>query len=130
MVNFIDFEVGLELFKGSDGLQKFGFEEVKKITEYYCLQNIITEEKIFPIKHWSLFREKISILSKNPIVKTFTDILCRQAEDIKGKLMLLEIMMKFSPSTATCERSFSCMNREKRLFKAPHVRTRLIISCA
>ena len=74
MVNFIDFEVGLELFKGSDGLQKFGLEKVKKITEYYCLQNIITKEKVLPIKHWSLFREKISKLRKNPLIKTFTDI--------------------------------------------------------
>ena len=130
-VKLFDFEVWPALFKGSDKLRKSGFEEVKIVVEYYCLHNvIITEEKLLAIKHWPLFREGISKLRKNAFVETFTDILCRQAEDIKSKLTLLEIMMTFSPSMATCERSFSCMNCEKRLFEALHTRTSLIKSCA
>ena len=32
--------------------------------------------------------------------------------------VLLEIMMKISSNTALCERSFSCMNREKSVLQA------------
>ena len=114
MVKLFDFEVWPALLKGSYELRKFGFKEVKKVAKYYCLHNIITaEEKSIAIKHWPLFRERISKLRKNPLVETFTDILCRQAEDIKGLITLLEIMMT-----------------EDDLFEALYARTHLIISCA
>ena len=107
MVRLFDFEVWRALFKGLDELQKFSFEEVKKLAEYYCLHNIFTaEEKSLATKHWPLFRERMSKLRKNSLVETFTDILCRQAEDIKGMIKLLEIMMTVSPSMAACERFF------------------------
>ena len=116
MVKLFNFEVWPALFKGSDELRSFGVEEVKKIAEYYCLHNIVTtEEKSLAIKHWPLFRERISKLRKNPLVETFADILCRQAEDTKGMITLLEIMMTISPSTEACERGFFCMNLEKNI---------------
>ena len=52
------------------------FEEVKKVAEYYCLHKFTAEEKSLAIKHWTLFRERISKLCKNPLIETFTDILC------------------------------------------------------
>ena len=68
---------GAPAYHHQDELQKFGFEEVKTATEYYCLHNIITaEEKLLAIKYWSLFRERISKLCKSPSVERFTDILC------------------------------------------------------
>ena len=45
MVTLFDFEVRPTLFKGSEKLRKFGFEEVKKIAEDYYLRNIITAEE-------------------------------------------------------------------------------------
>ena len=45
MVILFDFEVRPTLFKGSEKLRKFGFEEVKKIAEDYYLRNIITAEE-------------------------------------------------------------------------------------
>ena len=51
-VKLFDFEVWPALIKGSDELQKFGFEQVKKAAKYYCLNYIITaEEKSLAIKH-------------------------------------------------------------------------------
>ena len=108
MIKLFDFEVWPALFKGLDELQKFCFKEVKKVAEYYCLHNITAEGKSLAIKHWPLFRERISKLHRNPLLETFTDILCQQAVDIKG-MMLLEIMMTVSPSTAACKRGFSCL---------------------
>ena len=52
---------------------------------YYC-----RKKKSLAIKHWPLFRERVSKLRKNPLADTFT-ILCRQAEDIKEMITLLEI---------------------------------------
>ena len=75
MVKLFDFKVWLALLKGSDELQKFAFDEVKKVAQHYYLHTIITAEE--------KSREIISKLLKNPLVKTFTDILCRQAEHIK-----------------------------------------------
>ena len=107
MIKLFYFEVWPGLFKGLDELRKFCFKEVKKVAEYYCLHNIITaEEKSLAIKHWPLFRERISKLHKKPLLETFNDILCWQAENIKGMIMLLEIMMTVSPSTAACEKFF------------------------
>ena len=61
VVRLFDFEVWPALFRGSGELRKFGFKKVKKVAEYYCLHNIITaEEKSLAIKHWPLFRERIS----------------------------------------------------------------------
>ena len=45
MVILFDLEVRPTLFKGSEKLRKFGFEEVKKIAEDYYLRNIITAEE-------------------------------------------------------------------------------------
>ena len=45
MVKLFDFEVWPALFKSSDKLRKFGFEEVNKVSEYYCLHSIITAEE-------------------------------------------------------------------------------------
>ena len=62
----------------------------------------------------TLQRKNFKVAQK-PFRETFIDILCRHAEDIKGMITLLEIMMTVSPSAAACERGFSCMNREKNI---------------
>ena len=57
MVKLFHFEVWPALFEGSYEARKLGFEEVKKVAEYYCLHNIITaEEKLLAVKHWPLLR--------------------------------------------------------------------------
>ena len=63
-------------------------------------------------------RERISKLCKNRLVETFTDILYRQAEDIKGIITLLEIIMTVNPSTVACERGFFCLNCKKPFLRS------------
>ena len=114
MVKIFDIEQWPVLFTGSDDFRKWGFEEVNRIAEYYHLHLFISaEEKKLASKHWPLFREKVLKLRHSSLLDIFSDITCRNSEDIRGMIVLLQIMMTISPSTAACERGFSCMNREK-----------------
>ena len=92
MVKLFDFEIWLALLTGSDELRKFGFKKVKKVQLNIIVYTTLLQQKkkSLDIKHWPLFRERVSKLRKNPLADTFT-ILCRQAEDIKEMITLLEI---------------------------------------
>ena len=50
------------------------------------------------------------------MIYVYTDTLKENDEDMKGMLLLLEIMMTFSASTAACKRGFSAMNYQKMKF--------------
>ena len=90
-------------FEASNEFRKWSFEEVKKVTEFYRSNEFISsEEEVLASKHWPLFRERVSKLRKNSkLVNIFSDIICRNSEDIRGTI--LKIMMTISPSTAQCE---------------------------
>ena len=48
-----------------------------------------------------------------PIVDVYQDLLLENNEEIQDILVLIQLMVTISPSTATCECGFSAMNREK-----------------
>ena len=67
------------------------------------------------MRNWPSLRETIRQL-KTPLrkdIEVFTDILLQNEEEFKALLPILEIMLTISVSTASCERGFSAMNRQK-----------------
>ena len=60
-------------------------------------------------------------LAKQRTLKTidaFSNRLLSPQEDVKDCLMLIDLLVTLSPSTAKCERRFSTMNQSKNLARA------------
>ena len=77
---------------------------------------ITKDEKFLAIKQWPLFREKV-LQVKNPSkndLEIFTDIVSKPS-NIDGMVILTEIMMTFSASTASRERFFCDEQRKTSL---------------
>ena len=102
-------------------LQSYGNIEIENLLKYYHTQNYITdEEKSKALQEWPLLKMDIfqrrSVIEDIPspteifetIIKTPTLKL-----EMGNILILVEIMMVISVSTASCERGFSHMNNEK-----------------
>ena len=111
MVQIFDFKGWPKTFEDK---RKWGLQEVKDLAEFYYSINMITEEeKNLAARQWVLFRNKVSPFRKEKLIDVYADLLNENDSDLKGMLVLLEIMMTISSSTAACERGFSCMNNQK-----------------
>ena len=87
---------------------------MRSLGGYYNLNGFISEiEKEQAVRHWPLFRSCVNKRRHEKMIDIYTDTLKENDEDMKGMLLLLEIMMTFSASRAACERGFSAMNRQK-----------------
>ena len=114
MVAVFNFKDWPKSFNGSLAQRKWGLKEVQEMAEYYHLFKFITEEeKKLAVSHWFLFRERVSKFRADKIIDVYVDMLKENDRDVSGMLLLLQIMMTVSSSTAACERGFSCMNRQK-----------------
>ena len=61
LVKLFDIQNWPNDFKASNELRKWGFQEVKKVTEFYRSNEFISsEEEVLASKHWPLFRERVS----------------------------------------------------------------------
>ena len=93
-------------------LASHGNNEVKSLVQHFAIY--LTEE------------EKTSIIAQSPALRTrlarqkamspndaFPNLLASRPDDVKDSLILLDLMLTLSPSTAKCERGFSTMNHLK-----------------
>ena len=90
----------------------YGNEEVQWLVDYFA-PLLSQEEKDGAVKEW---QELKSFLATQRALKpndVYASLLARNQNDLNNVLVLVKIMITISPTTATCERSFSAMNRLK-----------------
>ena len=92
--------------------KKWGLEDVKSMAVYYYDHHFITEEKVTAPRHWISFHNKVMKFWNHKLIDVYSDLL-REKNDNPSGMVLLEIMITVSASTAACEPGFSCMNRQK-----------------
>ena len=108
-----DFKQWPKSFDGSNE-KKWGFDTVRNLAGYFSKYGYISEEEtLLAVNHWPIFRKRVLKCRHEIIYDVYTDMMKEADPDVKGMLLLLEIMMTFSASTAACERGFSSMNRQK-----------------
>ena len=93
-------------------LATYGNREVNSLVEHFS--NYLTEEEETSIiAQWPALRTRLvrqKAISPNDV---FSNLLASRPDDIKDCLILLDLMLTLSPSTAKCERGFSAMNHLK-----------------
>ena len=100
-------------------LAAYGYNEIRSLVQYFGY--LLTEkEKENILDQWPILRTRLSRQKANNPVDVFANLLASKPDDVKDCLVLVDIMMTLSPSTAKCERSFSAMNQLKS-----NVRTRI-----
>ena len=97
-----DFKEWPKSFSGSN--RNWGVNDVKTLTSYYADNKFITkEEAVLATRQWLVFRNKVSRFLTDNVITVYVDLMREKDEDISGMLLLLEIMMTLSSSTAACE---------------------------
>lgn len=94
----------------------YGNEEVQRLVDYFA-PLLSQEEKDGAVKEW---QELKSFLATQRALKpndVYASLLARNQNDLNNVLVLVKLMITISPTTATCERSFSAMNRLKTMLK-------------
>ena len=100
-------------------LAAYGYNEIRSLVQY--VGYLLTEkEKENILDQWPMLRTRLSRQKANNPVDVFANLLASKPDDVKDCLVLVDIMMTLSPSTAKCERSFSAMNQLKS-----NIRTRI-----
>ena len=100
-------------------LAAYGHNEICSPVQYFGY--LLTEkEKENILDQWPMLRTRLSRQKANRAVDVFANLLASKPDDMKDCLVLVDLMMTLSPSTAKCERSFSAMNQLKS-----NVRTRI-----
>lgn len=98
-----------------EALSIYGNEEITMLCNHF--NPVLDEEEARMAQlEWSTFKLKVKSMSSTASTCPFTlytHLLKMQPKCITNILLLVEIMFCFSPSTAACERGFSCMNRIK-----------------
>ena len=74
---------------------------------------ITEEENAAATRHWISFRNKIVKLRNDKLIDVYSDLLRERDNSLSGIIVLFEIMITVSTSTAACKRGFSCFKRQK-----------------
>ena len=94
-------------------LATYGNRNIKSLVGHFS-NNYLTEEEetsiisMWPALHKRLVRQKA--ISPNDV---FSNLLASRPDDVKDCLILLDLMLTSTPSTAKCEPGFSAMNHLK-----------------
>jgi len=100
-------------------LAAYGHNEIRSLVQYFGY--LLTEkEKENILDQWPMLRSRLSRQKANSPVDVFANLLASKPDNVKDCLILVDLMMTLSPSTAKCERSFLAMNQLKS-----NVRTRI-----
>ncbi|XP_067656447.1 zinc finger protein 862-like [Haliotis asinina] len=97
-------------------LSTYGCKEIGTLCDEYS--DILTDEERSSIpSEWQTLKVQVSMQRKSHPLAVYTSILQRQEESVKHILVLLNMLVTVSPSTAACERLFSNMNFVKNSFR-------------
>ena len=78
---------------------------------YYNHHSIIEEENVTVPRHWITFCNKVKKFQNDKLIDVYSDLLRERGNNLSGMMVLLEIMITVSASTAACECGFSYMNK-------------------
>ena len=76
-----------------------------------------TEEKGI-IEQWLILRARLAKQRTLKTIDVFSNRLLSPQEDVEDCLILIDLLVTLSPSTAKCKRRFSTMNQSKNLAHA------------
>lgn len=62
-------------------------------------------------EHWLILRARLAKQRTLATIDIFSNPLLSHQEHVKDCLILIDLLVTLSPSTATCERTFSTMNQ-------------------
>ena len=94
-------------------LAAYGLNEIRSLVQYFGYL-LSEKEKENILDQWPMLGTRLSRQRAN------NPVLASKPDDVKDCLVLVDVMMTFSQSTAKCERSLSAMNQLKS-----NVRTRI-----
>lgn len=98
-------------------LLKYGRNEVKELTDHFG--SILTEEeKSNILREWTVLKNRVKKRRQDKLFDVYSELLGSAAEEVKNILVLVNIMVTISPSTAECERQFSAMNNIKTALRS------------
>ena len=97
---------------GQNALAVYGAEEIQALADHY--QSLLSEEERDNMPtEWVTLKQHVGHFRTSPMLQVYGDLLRSPPEELQNVLILVEMMLTLSPSTAECERQFSCMNRVK-----------------
>lgn len=97
-------------------LANYGDEEVDYlVTHFASLLNEEEKEKI--PQEWMDLKMWLAQHRGNKLDCLYRDLLSENPEHLSHILLLVKLVLTLSPSTAICERGFSCMNRVKTAYR-------------
>lgn len=98
-------------------LAAYGQQEIRSLVQYFG--HLLTEkEQEGVLNQWPMLRTRLSRQKASNPVDVFSNLLASRPDDVKECIVLLDLMMTLSPSTAKCERSFSAMNQLKNSIRS------------
>ena len=99
-----------------EDLLHYGDDDVKTLMQHFAVL-LSDEEKKCILSEWLQFKLLLSCQRAVKPHELYASLLISKPNSIKNILVLVEIMTVLSPCTASCERSFSAMNRIKTSLK-------------
>ncbi|KAG1651875.1 Acid sphingomyelinase-like phosphodiesterase 3b [Nymphon striatum] len=91
---------------------RYGVENNRELVEFFG-SLLSAEERNAAISQWPALNTKISRRQEAKLLDVYSSLLQSRPDDVCSCLALVEIMLSLSPSTATCQRGFSAMNKLK-----------------
>ena len=93
-------------------LSTYGNKEVRFLVDYFH-HFFSDDEKQRIIEQWPILRQRLARQKMHKTLDVFSNILMSPPDDVKDCLVLIDLLVTLSPSTAKCERGFSTMNQLK-----------------
>ena len=89
-----------------------GDKEIENLLEHFSA--VLTEEEITEILYeWSKLKSWMAAYRRRNLLDLYRDLMVENPHHLSHLLVLVQMVLTLSPSTASCERGFSCMNRGK-----------------
>lgn len=93
-------------------LATYGNKEVRSLVDYF--HHFFSDDgKQRIIEQWPILRERLARQKMHKTLDVFSNILMSPPDDVKDCLVLIDLLVTLSQSTAKCERGFSTMNQLK-----------------
>ena len=93
-------------------LATYGNNEVRSFVEHFSYY-LTAEEKTSIIAQWPALRTRLVRQKASNPNDVFSNLLTSRPDGIKDCVLLLDLVLTLSPSTAKCERGFSSINQLK-----------------
>jgi len=114
-------------------LATYGNKEIRSLVDYF--EHFLSdEEKQGIIEQWPILRACLARQKMNKPLYVFSNLLMSPPDDVKAGLVLAELLLTLSPSTAKCEHGFSTMyqlkNAARTLMNQDTLTTLMRVQCS